>query len=72
MQQEIKVGSVTNAQRGAKILRNNGIRAVVYRLEKPSASDGCGFALGVDASNYNRAITLLLEYKIRVIDGDAG
>lgn len=51
MQQEIKVGSVTNAQRGVKILRSNGISTSVSRLEHPGAADGCGFALRVDASD---------------------
>lgn len=70
MQQEIKVGSVTNAQRGAKILRSNGISTTVSRLEHPGAADGCGFVLKVDASEYERSIELLRRYKIRVIDGE--
>lgn len=70
MNRKIKVGSVTNAQRGAKLLRSNGISASVSRLEKPSAADGCGFVLSVDASDYEGSVRLLHQYKIRVIDGD--
>lgn len=67
MQQEIKVGSVTNVQRGVKILRSNGISTSVSRLEHPSAADGCGFALRVDASDFERSVELLRRYKIRII-----
>ncbi|MDY5243380.1 MAG: hypothetical protein SPH20_06420 [Eubacterium sp.] len=67
MQQEIKVGSVTNAQRGAKILRSNGISTSVSRLEHPGTADGCGFALRVDASDSERSVELLRRYKIRII-----
>lgn len=67
MQQEIKVGSVTNAQRGAKILRSNGISTSVSRLEHPGTADGCGFALRVDASDWERSVELLRRYKIRII-----
>lgn len=67
MQQEIKVGSVTNAQRGVKILRSNGISTSVSRLEHPVAADGCGFALRVDASDCERSVELLRRYKIRII-----
>lgn len=67
MQQEIKVGSVTNAQRGVKILRSNGILTSVSRLEHPGVADGCGFALRVDASDFERSVELLRRYKIRII-----
>ena len=63
MQQEIKVGSVTNAQRGVKILRSNGISTSVSRLEHPGAADGCGFALRVDASDLNAPLNFCVDTK---------
>ena len=39
---EIKVGSVTNAQRGAKLLKNAGYRVFVHKQLRPSPADGCG------------------------------
>lgn len=64
---EIKVGSVTNAQRGAKALRRMGIRATLSRIENPSASDGCGFVLRVNCNDVDTAVDLLKKNGIRIV-----
>lgn len=64
---EIKVGSVTNAQRGAKALRRMGIRATLSRIENPSASDGCGFVLQLNCNDVDKATDLLYRNGIRVL-----
>lgn len=47
----IKVGSITNAQRGQKLLRSKGYKAQIRRSENPSDSDGCGYMLVVSADS---------------------
>ncbi len=47
----IKVGSVTNAQRGLKLLRSKGYKVQMKRIENPSKADGCGYALEVSADD---------------------
>ncbi|MDD6728292.1 MAG: DUF3343 domain-containing protein [Eubacteriales bacterium] len=47
----IKVGSVTNAQRAQRLLRSKGYRAQIKRIENPSPSDGCGYAVLVKAND---------------------
>ncbi len=63
---KIKVGSVTNAQRGAGILRINGYKPTVSRIENPVASDGCGFVINV-YDDKNMVLDLLRKYGIRII-----
>ncbi len=45
----IKVGSITNAQRSASLLRSSGYRPKIVRIEKPEHEDGCGYAVEVNA-----------------------
>lgn len=47
----IKVGSITNAQRSVKLLKANGYKAQLKRLEKPTKADGCGYAVIVYAQD---------------------
>lgn len=61
----IKVGSVTNAQRGAKILRSSGYKPQIKRLENPSQNDGCGYVLEVIASD-NEPVDILKRKGINV------
>ena len=47
----IKVGSITNAQRGKAVLKSKGYNAQIKRIENPAKADGCGYALDVYAEN---------------------
>lgn len=48
---EIKVGSITNAQRAMKLLKSKNYRPSLSRIENPQPSDGCGYVVKVAASN---------------------
>lgn len=63
----IKLGAVTKAQRALKILRMHGIKATLSRLEKPSAEDGCGYAVKLLSSDLEQGVALLEENGIRLI-----
>lgn len=60
----IKVGTITNAQRGQKILKSGGYKSVIKRIEN-SGDDGCGYALFVKADD-NRPLELLKRQGIKV------
>ncbi len=47
----IKVGSITNAQRGQRLLRSKGYKSQIKKIENASKSDGCGYELLVKASS---------------------
>ncbi len=64
---EIKVGSVTNAQRGAKLLRRFGIKSAVSRIENPAPGDGCGFVISVNFNDCDAAKNLLYKNGIRIL-----
>ena len=61
---EIKVGSVTNAQRGAKLLKNAGYRVFVHKQLRPSPADGCGDLLRLDGDV--EALALLRQHGVRI------
>lgn len=61
----IKVGSITNAQRGNAILRSMGYKPVIRRIENPTAEDGCGHALQVYSPG-NEPISILEKSGISV------
>lgn len=63
----VKVGSVTNAQRAIKILRKNGYRPLLSRLDNPQPSDGCGYVVKVTASSEKEIVTLLEKAGITVL-----
>ena len=67
MYYDIKVGSVTNAQRGIRILRQNGIKSSVIRIFKPKADEGCGYALRVNSEDKRKSIDILRRNNIRII-----
>ncbi|MGN1328480.1 MAG: hypothetical protein ACI4V4_02145 [Eubacterium sp.] len=46
----IKVGSITNAQRGQRLLRSKGYKSQIRKTENPAKSDGCGYELFVRAN----------------------
>ena len=62
---EIKVGSVTNAQRGARLLKNAGYRVFVHKQLRPSPSDGCGYLLRLEDGN-EEALALLRQHGVRI------
>ncbi|MCC8073708.1 MAG: DUF3343 domain-containing protein [Clostridiales bacterium] len=61
----IKVGSITNAQRGQKLLRMHGYKSQIKKSENQSAVDGCGYALLFE-SDSDEPIKLLEKNKIDV------
>ncbi len=61
----IKAGSITNAQRGVKILNKNGYKAQIKRIEKPTAADGCGYVIFLKADN-NEPVSILERNGISV------
>lgn len=62
---DIRVGSITNAQRGMRILRSKGYKANVRKLENPSPRDGCGYVLRVFADS-DEPIKIIERNGIRV------
>lgn len=67
----IKVGSITNAQRGQKILRQNGYKASIKKTDEPVMSDGCGYTLVLRASD-RTPVRLLSKAGISVRGVDEG
>lgn len=61
----IKVGSITNAQRSAGLLRSSGYRPKIVRIEKPEQEDGCGYAVEVNA-NGNEPVNILKKNGINI------
>lgn len=61
----IKVGSITNAQRGQKLLRSNGYKPQIKKIENPSKTDGCGYALEVESAD-KAPVNLLEKNRIKV------
>lgn len=67
----IKVGSITNAQRAAKLLRIYGLKPTVERLEKPTKQDGCGYTLKVRTDNIQELLKVLHENGVTVLGADS-
>ena len=57
---EIKVGSITNAQRIQKLLKQNGIKASINRSSNIKSGEGCGYY--VKAVGYRDEIAELVEH----------
>lgn len=66
----IKIGSVTNAQRGRSLLRANSINVQIRRLENPGPGEGCGYVLAVDG-DVDKAKQLLQKNGLRVLGAEA-
>lgn len=60
----IKVGTITNAQRGQKILKSNGYNSSIKRIENFD-DNGCGYALIVNTDD-NKPVELLKRQGIKV------
>lgn len=62
----IKIGSITNVQRGRAVLHGNSIKAQIKRIEDPQPGDGCGYVLVVD-DDPEEAIRLLKKSGLRIL-----
>lgn len=67
MYYDIKVGAITNAQRGARLLRYNGFKTTITRIDNPKPGDGCGFVLRVYANDIEGALTILKNNGVRIM-----
>lgn len=61
----MKVGSVTNAQRGAAALKRQGYKPVIKRLENPTKTDGCGYVIVVKAQD-DEPVNIVEKSGVRV------
>jgi hypothetical protein len=61
----INVGSITNAQRGNKLLRAQGYRSQIKKAENPDKQEGCGYAILVESKD-KAPIEILLKAKINI------
>ena len=66
----IKLGSITNAQRGQSVLRSKGFKTNIVKIENPDPTSGCGWALEV-FSNVREPVEILKANKIKVRGVDA-
>lgn len=61
----IKVGSVTNAQRGQRLLRSKGYIPRIRKAENPEQTDGCGYAIEVQSAD-NTPVEILEHGRIEI------
>ena len=61
----IKVGSITNAQRSQRSLRQNGYKSIIKKLENPSPQDGCGYMVVVNTYT-EEPISILIKEGIQI------
>lgn len=65
----IKVGSITNAQRSQRALKQQGYKALIKKLENPSPQDGCGYVVVVNTYTEEPLQILINEgIQIRGVD----
>ncbi len=65
----IKAGSVTNAQRAQRILRAKGYKLKIKKIENPSHSDGCGYALEV-MTDSDKPLDILRENAVKFSEAE--
>lgn len=63
---QVKVSSITNAERGRKILEDNGIKAVIKRSSEIAADEGCGYSIFFN-SEKEKGIALLRKAGVRIV-----
>lgn len=63
---DIKVGSVTNAQRARALLQKKNIKSQIKRIQNHTAGEGCGYIVSVDGSG-DRALEIIKNASIRVL-----
>lgn len=61
----IKVGSITNAQRSQRTLRQKGYKSIIKKLENPSPQDGCGYMVVVNTYT-EEPISILIKEGIQI------
>lgn len=66
-----KVSSITNAQRGQKVLTSHGIPALIKKIQNPQNGDGCGYMIVV-SSGASKAEKILIENGIRIVGVEKG
>lgn len=66
-----KVSSITNAQRGQKILSSHGIPAQIQKIQNIQNGDGCGYTILIKSSA-SKAEKLLIENGIRIVGVEKG
>lgn len=65
----IKVGSITNAQRSQRVLKQQGYKSLIKKLENPSPQDGCGYVVFVNTYTEEPLQILINEgIQIRGVD----
>ncbi len=65
----IKVGSITNAQRSQRVLKQQGYKSLIKKLENPSPQDGCGYVVVVNTYTEEPLQILIKEgIQIRGVD----
>ena len=63
----IKVGTITNAQRSIRLLRNAGFKAQINRITNPSKEDGCGYVVVIDENaDLDKAVNILKKNGINI------
>lgn len=67
MHYDIKVGAITNAQRGSRVLKYKGYKPVVTRISNPKPGDGCGFVLRIEEKDVAAALEILKHNGIRIM-----
>lgn len=61
-----KVSSITNAQRGQKLLATKGISSRIEKIQSPRFGDGCGYTIVVATTN-GAVEKILIEGGIRIV-----
>ncbi len=65
MQYYLKCRSMTQAQRGARVLERAGITGTVTRLPKSVSDKGCGYSIIVSPRSLDRALAVLAGANLR-------
>ena len=66
----INVNTITNAQRGVKLLKRYGISAKIGRIKKRIKENGCGYTVNVSTGDYNMIENLFKSSGIEIIGVD--
>lgn len=69
-QPNFKVCSVTHAEKGIRLLNENGFRAQFKRTPNPDSEEGCCYTIYLTKGNATDALKILREGHIR-LTGDA-